>query len=233
MIVWYAWPDCTFIRGSWGGRKVDSFWVECTPEEIKAQILPRIGVKTKKELYAVQQQEQGERGQIDPDIPIHRYPNIFFLIARDLSSIYPMPSVYPFSSMWNAYNPFVEIETREIADLSELGGIAIRPKRPTDSEEEEIVTEMQTYIVTPHGGLVEWLRRQGITGTVVQRITGAQAAGSRIIGTVPLHIAALAAEVVNVKLAKLPYNRDKTDLSADEMEAAGAKLVRYKVTALD
>jgi len=120
MIVWFAWPDCTFIRGSWGGRKVDSFWVECTPEEIKAQIMPRIGVKTKKELYAVQQQEQGERGHIDPDIPIHRYPNIFFLIARDLTSIHPMPSIYPFSSMWNAYNPFVEIETREIADLAEL-----------------------------------------------------------------------------------------------------------------
>lgn len=92
---------------------------------------------------------------------------------------------------------------------------------------------MQTYIVTPHGGLVEWLRRQGITGVVTNRITGEQATGSRIIGTVPLHIAALAAEVVNVKLAKLPYNRDKTDLGADEMEAAGAKLVRYKVTALD
>ena len=62
---------------------------------------------------------------------------------------------------------------------------------------------------------------------------GAGYGHSRIIGTVPLHIAALAAEVVNVKLAKLPYSRDKTDLSADEMEAAGAKLVRYKVTALD
>ncbi len=93
----------------------------------------------------------------------------------------------------------------------------------------------RTIIVTPHKGLVEWLARLGITGEVAERVTGQQVHGARIIGTVPLHLAAEAAEIAIVKLSNAPktLKEGRQDLSADELEAAGARLVRYRVTALD
>ncbi len=93
----------------------------------------------------------------------------------------------------------------------------------------------RTIIVTTHKGLVEWLARQGITGEVLERVTGQQVRGARIIGTVPLHLAAEAAEIVIVKLANAPkgLKQERVDLTADELDAAGARLVRYRVTALD
>ena len=93
----------------------------------------------------------------------------------------------------------------------------------------------KTLIVSPHAGLVEWLKRQGIEGEVALRVTGEQVKGARVIGTVPLHLAAQAAEIVSVKLKNPPktLKEGRADLTADEMEAAGATLVRYKVTALD
>ena len=93
----------------------------------------------------------------------------------------------------------------------------------------------RTIIVTTHKGLVEWLARQGITGEVADRVTGQQVKGARVIGTVPLHLAAEAVEIATVKLSNAPkgLKQERIDLSADELEAAGARLVRYRVTALD
>ena len=46
-------------------------------------------------------------------------------------------------------------------------------------------------IVSRHSGAVEWLRRQGIVGDVLSHVTDvAQIAGQRVVGALPLHLAA-------------------------------------------
>jgi putative CRISPR-associated protein (TIGR02620 family) len=90
--------------------------------------------------------------------------------------------------------------------------------------------EPDTVIVTRHVGAVAWLAKHGITGEVTLRITSpAQIAGKRIIGNVPLHLAAHAREVCTIVLPALPPEWRNKELSADEMEQAGAKLATYVV----
>ena len=46
-------------------------------------------------------------------------------------------------------------------------------------------------IVTRHAGLVAWLEARGIAGTVIAQATPADVQGKRVIGALPLHLAAI------------------------------------------
>lgn len=84
-------------------------------------------------------------------------------------------------------------------------------------------------IVTRHSGLVEWLSRNGITGTVVGHATEETVAGKRVYGILPLHLSAHATEVWTVDMPDLPADRRGTEMTPEEMDSFGATLVGYRV----
>jgi putative CRISPR-associated protein (TIGR02620 family) len=92
---------------------------------------------------------------------------------------------------------------------------------------------METIIVTRHAGALEWLRRHHpalAEAPVLASATPDDVRGRVVIGNVPLHLAAEAAEVLAIEFSGTPPRG--ADYSADDMEAAGARLRRYRVTAL-
>ena len=90
--------------------------------------------------------------------------------------------------------------------------------------------EWGPVIVTRHSGAVEWLRRRGITGEVISHVSDpAQVADRTVYGVLPLHLAALADEVVSVDLPNLRPDQRGKDLTPEEMDEAGANLRRYRV----
>ena len=88
----------------------------------------------------------------------------------------------------------------------------------------------ETIIVTRHAGLVAWLEARGITGRVISQATPADVRGKRVIGVLPLHLAAEAAEVVVVDMPGLRLDQRGKDLTPEEMDQAGAVLTVYVVT---
>lgn len=88
--------------------------------------------------------------------------------------------------------------------------------------------EIQTIIVTRHQGLVEWLARRGISGEVHQSVTARDVDGKHVIGALPAHIAQYALYVTSVDYV-CPFEKRGQDLSADDLDAMGAKLFSYKV----
>jgi CRISPR-associated protein Csx16 len=92
---------------------------------------------------------------------------------------------------------------------------------------------MNTIIVSRHSGAVEWLRRQGITGDVVQHVTDVtQIAGKRVVGALPLHLACHAAAVGSIDMPSLRPEQRGQDLTPAEMDAAGA-VIRWYVVATE
>lgn len=88
---------------------------------------------------------------------------------------------------------------------------------------------MTIVIITRHAGLVEWLAGRGITGAVVAQATPDDVRGKRVIGALPLHLAALAESVTVVDMPGLTAEQRGRDLTAAEMDAAGAALATYRV----
>jgi putative CRISPR-associated protein (TIGR02620 family) len=88
---------------------------------------------------------------------------------------------------------------------------------------------MSILIVTRHAGLIEWLKRHGVGGDVIEVASPADVAGRDVIGVLPLHLAALARSVTTVDMPGLTLAQRGKDLSPDEMDAAGAMLHRYIV----
>jgi putative CRISPR-associated protein (TIGR02620 family) len=86
-----------------------------------------------------------------------------------------------------------------------------------------------TVIVTRHTGMVEWLARRGITGRVIAHAYADDVRGKRVIGVLPLHLAAEAAEVVSVDMPLMKTEDRGRDLMPDEMDAAGATMKTYQV----
>jgi len=91
---------------------------------------------------------------------------------------------------------------------------------------------MDNVIVSRHVGAVEWLRQRGITGRVIEHATAEDVRGRVVYGTLPLHLAAEAARVVAIDLPRLRPEQRGKDLSPAEMDAAGARLIAYKVLLL-
>ena len=85
-----------------------------------------------------------------------------------------------------------------------------------------------TIIVTRHKGLVEWLNRYGITGEVKASVTPDDIRGKHVIGALPAHIAKDAFCVTSVDYI-CPFEKRGQELTADELEALGAKLFTYVV----
>lgn len=94
---------------------------------------------------------------------------------------------------------------------------------------------MTTYVVSRHPGAVEWIRSRCRNDSVVVLAHVQQLALSpadRVIGVLPLRWAEEAcrqgAQVWSLDLDLAPDQRDR-ELSAEEVAAAGARLVAYRV----
>jgi CRISPR-associated protein Csx16 len=91
---------------------------------------------------------------------------------------------------------------------------------------------MSTYFVTRHAGAREWAERRGLEAVAVQHLDpGTVRPGDIVLGTLPIQLVA----EVNLRGGRylhleldLPDNARGKDLSADEMEAFGARLVEYE-----
>jgi putative CRISPR-associated protein (TIGR02620 family) len=86
-----------------------------------------------------------------------------------------------------------------------------------------------TVIVTRHAGLAEWLKLHGITGNVIAQATPADVRGKRVVGALPLSLAAEAAEVIGIDMPGLKPEQRGKDLTPAEMDAAGATMSTYQV----
>ncbi len=88
---------------------------------------------------------------------------------------------------------------------------------------------MDTVIITRHKGAVEWLRLRGITGTVIEQAAENDVRGKRVIGALPMNLAALTASYVTIDMPKLKLEDRGKDLSPEEMDERGATMIEYVV----
>jgi CRISPR-associated protein Csx16 len=96
---------------------------------------------------------------------------------------------------------------------------------------------MSVYFVTRHRGAAEWLRRKGIAAATVDHLDPAQVRqGDVVLGTLPVHVVA----ALNAKGARFkqlcydtPVELRGTELSAEDLERLGARLVEYRVEQVD
>jgi len=93
---------------------------------------------------------------------------------------------------------------------------------------------MTSFFVSRHPGAIEWARRRGLTVDAWLVHLDVERVGIRdtVIGSLPLNLAA----AVNARGARylhltleLPAEWRGRELSADELEAAGARLEEYFV----
>ena len=84
-------------------------------------------------------------------------------------------------------------------------------------------------IVTRHQGTVEWLQRRGIKAPVLPRAKRTDVENRVVYGVLPVMLAAYAKEVWIIEIPHLPFMAKGVELSADDLEKYGAKLVHYKV----
>lgn len=110
-LIWY---NCSLNENK------SSFWVECTDEEVERCIIPFVtGNRSELELSIIQNKgyskiNKNENEQI--------FCN-FFLISTDYHCIKSYDWVMPYAGMWNAGNPFREIDVVDFQSLENLKGI--------------------------------------------------------------------------------------------------------------
>ncbi|MFX3680903.1 MAG: CRISPR-associated protein Csx16 [Hyphomicrobiales bacterium] len=91
---------------------------------------------------------------------------------------------------------------------------------------------MNTLFVTRHPGAVEWARRRGLKVTALEHLEPTNVGrGDVIIGTLPVSIIARVnargARYLHLTIDTPPHDRGR-ELTADEMEAFGARLAEYR-----
>ena len=96
----------------------DSFWVECTELEVIDNILP-----LKSDADFLKEIEYNREPSLINESLNERIYTSFFLVSVDLTEILSFNWVYPYAGMWNAANPFEEIELVHFDSLEQLEGI--------------------------------------------------------------------------------------------------------------
>ena len=114
MFIRYAWLDCDFRNDTWGADPIAAFWIEASEAEASSLVFSS--------LTPLQVQRSKRLACNLPDG--HPYACVkmpfCFLTAWDLSSIDPLPAIYPFSNLWNGDSPFVAISAFSIDRLDDL-----------------------------------------------------------------------------------------------------------------
>ena len=110
------WRKCSLNRNR------DSFWVECTDEEVTNCILPFVK-ESKEELIEEIKIKRGY-SRINENLNEQIFCN-FFLISVDCKFIKSYEWVMPYGGMWNAGNPFRKIAVTDFNGLEELQDISM------------------------------------------------------------------------------------------------------------
>jgi putative CRISPR-associated protein (TIGR02620 family) len=91
---------------------------------------------------------------------------------------------------------------------------------------------MQTLFVSRHSGAKDWLEAHhpelAKTCEYVTQATPSDLEGKIVVGTLPVHLAALCHEYWNLDM-EVPLAARGKEFSREDMEKFGAKLTRYKV----
>ena len=129
MKILEVWPDCDFLNGRWEHEKapVDSFWVECTLEEVERCVLPfhpfTLGSGSGDGILLDMNEARRLAAHYAPE---RHPPALHFLISRDLQSVQVYPEVVVFSGLWNSGYPFVDVSPPiVINDLHELTDLKV------------------------------------------------------------------------------------------------------------
>jgi putative CRISPR-associated protein (TIGR02620 family) len=91
---------------------------------------------------------------------------------------------------------------------------------------------METIVVTRHPGMVTYLHAHGVIPEdcrVLTHATAEDVRGKRVVGVLPLHLAAEAAEVVEVPM-DIPEHLRGSELSTMQVEIYARPEVTYRVT---
>ena len=102
-------------KDSWINNGKDSFWIECTNDEVIKKILPFVSDDN----FINEIEHNKGYSKINPNENEKIYCN-FFLVSKDLLEIKSFNWVYPYSGMWNASNPFEEIDLTDFNSLDFL-----------------------------------------------------------------------------------------------------------------
>ena len=102
-------------KKSWNNNDKDSFWIECTDKEVIDNIFP---LKSDSDFLEKIKKNKGH-SKINTTESDKIFCN-FFLISTDLKDIQSFNWAYPYSGLWNASNPFEEIEVIDFNNLNEL-----------------------------------------------------------------------------------------------------------------
>ena len=99
---------------------------------------------------------------------------------------------------------------------------------------------MTTYFITRHPGAVDWAVKNGVVGATVLPHVGEDFFASlkeadKVIGILPVALAfrvcAAGAEFYDLSLPQLPAEMRGKELTASQMDAFGATVTRFIVTA--
>jgi putative CRISPR-associated protein (TIGR02620 family) len=108
-------------------------------------------------------------------------------------------------------------------------GLSSQPVLPKCSTE--------VLVVTRHQGLVDYLWSIGLLSdsdvfNVLSHVTASEVTGKRVIGVLPIHLAALAESVTMVPL-EVPEECRGVELTLDQVRLYAGTPITYKVTLLD
>jgi len=117
MIAKLVWPDKTTNSD---GQPVDALWVECSMEEARAQLFPRLSAQQQGEFDELVVEDRNYLlTKAIPELGL-REGSVYFLVAQDLSFVELHPWVYPHSGLWNAYCPFRTMPEFDFSEVSQL-----------------------------------------------------------------------------------------------------------------
>ena len=123
-------------------------------------------------------------------------------------------------------------EFDRLSESAEAGGAAgLEPELASAREENLARERARALVVTRHAALAAYLREIGAVGEDAEIIAHAgaeQIAGRVVAGPLPLHLAALAIEIVHVPLAVPPELRG-AELTLEQVRALAGPVERYRV----
>lgn len=94
---------------------------------------------------------------------------------------------------------------------------------------------MPTIVVTRHASLAALLRERGVItedARIVAHATPDDVRGARVIGVLPLALAALAESITEIPLTLTPEQRGR-ELTLDELRACAGEAATYTVRATE